>query len=137
MSLRRRSSFAAAEVRALSANAPASATDRATSNSANNDASMTGDSPVRSASVPMATDATISASISAWGIQTRFAASESATASEGVRQESIPKRSVMRTPLSEAEKRCLQANGCDAGELDRRALQYCDRERRLRPLNWN
>src|SRR5882762_7242497 len=53
MSVRRRSSFVTTEARALSANAPASATDRATSSSANIDASLIGDSPVSSASVPI------------------------------------------------------------------------------------
>src|ERR1700682_1981527 len=134
MSLRRRSSFVATEVRALNANAPASATDRATSSSANIDASMIGDSLVSSASVPMETAATISASIRAWGIQTRFAASESATARGGIRQESIPKRSVMRTPLSEAEKG--RQRRIVAAQAIGRALLYSDREKRVRPLNW-
>src|SRR2546427_8567229 len=103
MSLRRRSNFVAVEVRALIENAPVSATDRATRNSVNIDASTVGDSLVSSASVPMQTAATVSARIRAWGIQIRLAASESTTAMDGIRQESIPKRSVMRTPLSEAE----------------------------------
>src|SRR5258708_14522594 len=104
MSVRGRCSFGIGEAGAMSENAPAYETDGATSSSANIDASLIGDSPVSSASVPIETAATISASIKAWGIQTRFAASKSATAMGGMRQESIPKRSVMRTPLSEAGK---------------------------------
>src|SRR5260370_23789254 len=103
MRVRSRSNFVAVEVRALIENAPVSATDRATSNSANIDASTVGDSPVSSASVPMQTAATVSARIRAWGIQIRLAASESTTAMDGIRQQRIPRRSVTRNPLSEAQ----------------------------------
>src|ERR1700738_1862367 len=122
MSLPRRSSFVAVDARALIANAPASAADLATSSSANIDASMIGDSLVRSASGPMETAATASASIRAWGIQIRFAASETATATRGTRPESIPKRSVMKTPLAEAETGRLQR--IVASQAIRRSPRY-------------